>query len=148
MKNILIIAVVTALTGCAMTSNQATTVALEFRPGSESPGPGLTEMTVQGSDQVVYISDEVVLSNVDVQSARMASGPSGPQIELVFTKAGAEKFAAATEKNIRKPLGILIDHQLISAPIVMDKITGGQVTIAGNFTEDEAQHIADQIYAH
>ena len=41
-------------------------------------------MTVVGSDQTVYLSDEVVLSNEDVASSRVVSGPSGSQIEMVF----------------------------------------------------------------
>ena len=148
MRNILIIAVVAALTGCSTISNRATTVILEFRPGSQSPEQGMKEMTVPGSEKPVYISDDVVLSNVDVDSARVVSGSIGPEIEIVFTKAGAERFATATENNINKPLGILIDNQLISAPVVMDKITGGKAIITGSFTEDEAKRIADGISVH
>ena len=148
MKKILVLAIIAALTGCATMSDKKTLVTLEFRPGSPSPGPGLTEMTIVGAERTVYISDEVVLSNADIKSARVASGSNGPQIEIVFTKAGAQRFATATEQSIRKPLGILIDGQLISAPIVIDKITGGKAIITGSFSKEEAKRIADGIAGH
>ena len=102
-------------------------------------------MTVPGSDQAVYISDDVVLSNNDVVSSRVIPGEAGPQVEIVFTEAGAEKFAAVTKKNIMKPLAILVGGQLISAPIVRDQINGGKVKIAGFLSEQEARRIADGI---
>jgi preprotein translocase subunit SecD len=102
-------------------------------------------MTAPGSESTVYISGDVVLSNTDVASARVVSRPSGPQISIVFTKLGAERFASATENNLMKPLGILVDGQLISAPIVRETITGGKATISGQFTEQEAKRIADGI---
>ena len=125
--------------------SQHAPVTLEFRPGSQSPGPGLTKMTVPGSERTVYVSDDVLLSNADVESAHTVSGPSGPQIEIVFTKAGAKRFTKATEQNIMKPLAILVDGKLLSAPIVREKITGRRAVISGQFTEQEARRIADGI---
>ena len=145
MKKILYISMLAILTGCTTTPKPNASVKLEFRTGSQSPGPGLTEMTAVGSENPIYISDNVVLSNVDVKSARVVSGPIGPQVEITFTMKGAERFEAVTENNIRKPLGILIDGQLISAPIVMDKISGGKALIAGSFSQEEAKRIADGI---
>ena len=146
MKKVLILTVAAILTGCTTIRNPGTAaVTLEFRPGSQSPENGLTEMTVPGSKTPVYISEDVALSNADVQSARVLTGPNGQQIEIVFTKVGAERFAATTERLIRKPLGILVDGKLISAPVVMDKISGGKAIITGSFSEEEAKRIADGI---
>ena len=145
MKKILLLAMVTALIGCVTVRSRNAAVTLEFRPGSQSPGPGLTEMTVPGSERPIYVSDDAVLSNADVKSARVVPGPSGPQIEIVFTKAGAERFATATENNLMKPLGIIVDGQLISAPTVREKVSGGRAIITGSFSEDEAKRIADGI---
>lgn len=145
MKKLLLPGIIVALTGCATIRSRPPAVTLEFRPGSQNPGPGLTQMTVPGASSPVYISEEVVLSNEDVQSARVGSGPNGPRIEIFFTKAGAERFATATASNIRNPLGILVDGQLISAPIVMEKITGRRADISGRFTQEEAKRIADGI---
>ena len=42
-------------------------------------------------------------------------------------------------------LAMLLDGQLISAPIVREKIPGGKAVIAGRFSPEEAQRIADGI---
>lgn len=96
MKKMLTLVVVAALTGCATTGGRNTSVQLEFRPGSQSPGPGLTEMTVPGSERPVYVSEDVLLPNADIESDRVVSGPNDPQIEIVFTKARAKRFTIAT----------------------------------------------------
>ena len=44
-----------------------------------------------------------------------------------------------------KPLVILVDGKVLSAPIVREKISGGRAVIAGRFTEEEAKHIANGI---
>ena len=145
MKKIATLTMLVTLAGCTTMPSVKPGVTLQFRPGSHTPATGLTEMTVVGSDQKVYLSNEVVLSNADVKSARVVTGPSGPQIDIVFTKAGAERFTRATADNIMKPLGILVDGQLISAPIVREKISGGRAVISGRFSEQEARRIADGI---
>jgi hypothetical protein len=115
---------------------------LEFRPASEMPGPGLTEMTLSGSEKSFFVSDEVVLSNADVESAQAAMGPFQPHVEITFTKEGAERFATVTENNLNKPLAIIVSGRLIAAPIVMDKIVGGKAEIQGTFSEEEARRMA------
>jgi preprotein translocase subunit SecD len=145
MRKILILAMVTVFAGCATMQNQKAPVTIEFRPGSQSPKTGLTKMTASGSQSSVYISEDVALSNADVKSARVKRGANGPQIEIVFTKAGTERFAQTTEHITGKLLGILVDGQLISAPRVMEKISGGKAVITGNFSEEEAKRIASGI---
>lgn len=145
MKYLLSLMLITILTGCARMPLREAQVSLEFRPGSHTPEPGMKEMTVVGTGAIVYISNEVVLSNADVKSARVITDHSQPQIEIQFTEAGAARFAEATEKYHRKPIGILVDGRLISAPVVQERITGSRAIIAGLFSEEEAQRIAEGI---
>jgi len=72
-------------------------------------------------------------------------GESGPQIEIVFTEDGAKRFSTVTERNIMNPLAILVDGQLLSAPIVRERITGGKALISGSFGKAEAERIANGI---
>ena len=65
-----------------------------------------------------------------------------PQVAIQFDSEGAQLFADLTEKNITKPIAIFVGGELISSPVVNDKITGGQAVITGNFTLDEAQGLA------
>ncbi len=65
-----------------------------------------------------------------------------PYVSIAFNDEGAELFAEITDKNIGKPLAIFVGGELISAPNVRSKITGGNAIIEGSFTIDEATTLA------
>ncbi|GEN76102.1 SecDF P1 head subdomain-containing protein [Chryseobacterium hagamense] len=62
-------------------------------------------------------------------------------IDIVLTEAGAKKFKKLTRKNIAKPIAIVLNGKLISAPLVINPIPDGKVQISGNFTEAEIDEI-------
>ncbi len=68
-----------------------------------------------------------------------------PQVALSFNKKGAELFALVTKKNIGKPVAIVVDNFIISAPVVQQEIIEGNAVISGNFTTDEAKKLAISI---
>src|SRR3989344_1236186 len=68
-----------------------------------------------------------------------------PNVSIEFNEKGAELFSSITEKNIGKPLAIVLDGQIISAPVVQEKITGGSARISGEFTLDQAKNLAIQL---
>ena len=70
-----------------------------------------------------------------------------PTVILQFNDEGAKLFEEITARNIGKPLAIYLDYQLLSAPIVQDKISGGSAQITGRFTVQEAQMIARNLNA-
>lgn len=59
------------------------------------------------------------------------------QILLAFDEAGAAQFGGLTELNLNRPLAILIDNRVVSAPVIRSKITS-RVAITGQFTEEQA----------
>ena len=63
-------------------------------------------------------------------------------VALQFNSEGAKKFADITARNLNKPLAIFLDNALISAPLVQQKIIGGQAVISGDFTLEEAKKLA------
>ncbi|MGB9883496.1 MAG: preprotein translocase subunit SecD, partial [Microgenomates group bacterium] len=65
-----------------------------------------------------------------------------PQVALTFTEKGAKLFAEITKRNVNKPLAIVIDNSLITAPIVKQEIIDGNAVISGNFSVDEAKKLA------
>ena len=65
-----------------------------------------------------------------------------PYVSIKFNEEGAKLFESLTEKNIGKPLAIFVGGQLISAPTVQDKISGGQAQITGQFSLEEANNLA------
>lgn len=70
-----------------------------------------------------------------------------PFIGIEFNKEGSEIFEELTGRNVGKPLAIYIDGQLISSPVVQEKISGGKAQITGQFTVDEAKALARNLNA-
>ena len=65
-----------------------------------------------------------------------------PEVSLSFNKEGGDLFAKITARNIGKPVAIVIDNMIISAPTVQQQISEGNAVITGNFTVDEAKKLA------
>jgi len=72
---------------------------------------------------------------------------SQPQISLDFNSEGAKLFADLTERLVGRPIGVFLDEALITAPIVQEKISGGQAQITGQFTVDEARQLVERFNA-
>jgi len=65
-----------------------------------------------------------------------------PYVSIQFNGEGAKLFSEITERNINKPLAIFVGGDLISAPTVRGKISGGQAQIEGDFSVEEATNLA------
>lgn len=89
------------------------------------------------------------LTGADVRDANVlfSEVDGSPGVGIEFTPEGAEKFARLTETNVGKVLPILLDGQVISAPTVQEKITGGSAQISGGFDLETAKQMAIQINA-
>lgn len=65
-----------------------------------------------------------------------------PQVQIEFTSDGTSKFAEITERNIGKIVAIVLDDQIISAPVVQQQILGGSAVITGSSDVDEANRLS------
>jgi preprotein translocase subunit SecD len=65
-----------------------------------------------------------------------------PYVSITFDKKGARIFERITGDNVNKQLAIVLDNTVYSAPVIQDKIAGGQARITGRFTTDEARDLA------
>jgi preprotein translocase subunit SecD len=65
-----------------------------------------------------------------------------PFVSINFDKKGARDFERITGDNVNKRLAIVLDDTVASAPVIQEKIAGGQARITGDFTLDEAKDLA------
>ncbi|MBI4175345.1 protein translocase subunit SecD [Candidatus Berkelbacteria bacterium] len=88
-------------------------------------------------------------ADVDIQSGASGggSGRTEPIINLTFSSEGAELFRQITARNVQKPVAIVLDDQLISAPTVQQEISGGQAIITGVGNVREAKQLSIQLNA-
>jgi preprotein translocase subunit SecD len=68
-----------------------------------------------------------------------------PIVSLKFNDQGAELFAKITRENTGKVLGIFLDQEPISLPVIQEEITGGEATITGGFTPPEARALVKNL---
>ncbi len=71
----------------------------------------------------------------------------GPVVQLNFNSEGTKKFADITRRNIGKPVAIVLDNIIITAPNVNEEILTGDAVISGNFTQEEAKALSTQLNA-
>ena len=67
---------------------------------------------------------------------------SEPYVSLSFNTAGANLFEEVTGANVKKRLAIILDNTIYSAPVIQEKIAGGNAQITGNFTMEEAKDLS------
>lgn len=65
-----------------------------------------------------------------------------PYVAIQFNEEGGKLFEALTEQNLNKRIAIFVGGDLISAPNVNEKISGGRAQISGDFTIEEASALA------
>ena len=65
-----------------------------------------------------------------------------PIVTFRFNAAGTRRFARVTQENIGRPFGVVLDDEVIAAPIIREPILGGSGQISGSFTLEDANRIA------
>ena len=67
------------------------------------------------------------------------------EIILKFKPAGAAQFGKVTGDNVGRLLAIVLDGQLYSAPQIKVAITGGNASITGNFSREDAENVSNAL---
>src|ERR1700722_14616618 len=101
-----------------------------------------TDASGQGS---VYLLDRApVITGRDLRSATALSSTDNPgSYEVAFTLSteAARRFGPFTEQNIGRPMAIVLDHKVESAPVIQSRIDdSGRIT--GRFGQQEANDLA------
>lgn len=89
------------------------------------------------------------LSGKYLSSAAVAFDPNtgSPYVQLNFNQEGGDIFGNLTNDRVGDVIGIFLDSQAISTPVVQEAIYGGQATITGNFSIQEAKLLAQRLNA-
>lgn len=89
------------------------------------------------------VKGNVVLTGKDLKDAK-AQVSQGNQavVGLEFSEEGGQKFADLTARNIGKQIAIVLDGEVLTAPVVQEAITGGRAQISGSRNVEEAEHLA------
>ncbi|MFH1344526.1 MAG: protein translocase subunit SecD [Pseudomonadota bacterium] len=90
------------------------------------------------------IKKQVLVSGGDLTDAQPGfdQRTGEPIVSFRFNTSGSRKFAQATTENVGQPFAIVLDNEVISAPVIREPITGGSGQISGNFTVQAANDLA------
>lgn len=128
-----------------------TTARLTFNPvvsrsSDANANPGLGNSLVPSLDepgQNYIIETAAVVSGEDLVDAQPAFDQNGrPAVSFRFNTAGARRFGDYTAENIGSPFAIVLDDEVVSAPVIQSHIPGGSGIITGNFTVEESTNLA------
>ncbi len=111
-----------------------------------APNPGPREALLPAMDQpgTYYVVEKTpVVTGEELTNAQPAFDQNGkPAVEFQFDPTGARKFGDYTANNIGKPFAIVLDDEVISAPVIQSHIPGGRGIITGSFTVEESTELA------
>jgi preprotein translocase subunit SecD len=65
-----------------------------------------------------------------------------PYVSISFNATGARIFEEVTGANVKKRLAIILDNTVYSAPVIQEKISGGNAQITGTFTTEDAKDLS------
>jgi len=90
------------------------------------------------------IQDKTLMTGDALQDARVRFDQynNRPYVSLSLKSIGAREFDRITAENVGRHLAIILDNNVYSAPVIKQRISGGQAVIEGSFTLDEAKDLA------
>ncbi|MBD3763702.1 MAG: protein translocase subunit SecD [Rhodobacterales bacterium] len=128
-----------------------TTARLTFHPvvgrtTDAQADPGARNLLLPSMDEsgIYYIVEQTpVVSGEDLVDAQPAFDQNNrPAVNFRFNPSGARAFGDYTAANIGSPFAIVLDDEVISAPVIRDHIPGGSGIITGSFTVEESTQLA------
>ncbi|MTJ05691.1 MAG: protein translocase subunit SecD [Sediminimonas qiaohouensis] len=128
-----------------------TTAQLTFQPvvsrtsdKDASPGAGNEVLPSLDTPGQYYILERApVVSGEALVDAQPSFDQNGqPAVNFRFNTSGARKFGDYTAENIGNPFAIVLDDEVISAPVIQSHIPGGSGIITGDFTVEESTQLA------
>jgi preprotein translocase subunit SecD len=102
----------------------------------------------------VVVSEKPIILKKTILSGGLLKGAwpgvdeyGNPVVDIEFNPEGTKIFANATSRSVGKPIAILLDKKIISAPTVREPIPSGKAQISGNFTIEEVQDLVIKLKA-
>jgi preprotein translocase subunit SecD len=128
-----------------------TTAQLTFNPvvsrtsdGAQAPGVGNKLIPSLDEPGLFYVIESApVVTGEDLVDAQPSFDQNGnPAVSFRFNTGGARTFGDYTAENIGSPFAIVLDDEVVSAPVIQSHIPGGSGIITGNFGVEESTNLA------
>ena len=128
------------------TTAQLTFNAVVNRTSDPNQVPGARNVLLPSLDEpnTYYVIEKTpVVTGEELVDAQPTFDQNGrPAVSFRFNPAGARKFGNYTAQNIGSPFAIVLDNEVISAPVIQSQIPGGSGIITGSFSIEESTQLA------
>ena len=112
--------------------------------GRLPPDSELLKGSAKEGGQNYVIEKRIMVSGEDLTDAQPGfdQRTSEPIVSFKFNLNGARRFAQVTQENVGRPFAIVLDNEVISAPVIREPILGGSGQISGSFSVQGANDLA------
>lgn len=93
-------------------------------------------------NRVLAVRTDEIVGGDNLVDAQTNFQDANSVVAFRFDSAGGKRFGEATRQNVGRPIAIVLDGKIISAPVVREPILGGRGTISGDFSVQEATDLA------
>ncbi|SDX07708.1 protein translocase subunit SecD [Roseicitreum antarcticum] len=120
------------------------TAKMSFQMVAPASGPGVSSLPMRDGSGLLTVEDRVALSGDRLEHAASAFDPQTgrPMVTFDFDRQGGIAFARITADHIGDRFAVVLDGQVLTAPVIQSAIPGGKGQITGDFTAEEAQTLA------
>ena len=112
---------------------------------TRAPGPGNIIFPDAESPGTGYIVERrALVSGEQLEDAQPGFDPQTGEavVNFRFDTSGARKFGKATSENVGRPFAVVLDGEVITAPVIREPILSGSGQISGSFTVESAGRLA------
>ncbi|HET6488407.1 MAG TPA: protein translocase subunit SecD [Syntrophales bacterium] len=102
------------------------------------------EKTTGRREGMYLLKERTLLTGQSLENAQVKISDrfGEPYVAIKFNPQGARDFDRITGENVNKRLAIILDGAVYSAPVIKERISGGDAQITGSFTMDDAKDLA------
>ncbi|RZO34918.1 MAG: protein translocase subunit SecD [Rhodospirillaceae bacterium] len=116
-------------------------------PGRRRPAgtvclPSIDERDSNNKAIMYLVKRRAVVDGEDLVDAQATFQDGQAVVSFRFNAVGARRFGDVTRENVGQPFAIVLDKEVISAPVIREPILGGNGIISGNFNVQSAQDLA------
>ena len=133
--------------GCALFHKDHDETTLRIYEEANSALPAESQQTVEipHADLKITVSPYPTLTEQDVQSAELYSTAGGKSVYLRFDPHGTVVLDEMTTRTRGQYVAILVNQRPVGAWLVDQRIINGQFLVEGDFTDEEAKKIVDDL---
>ncbi len=116
----------------------------QFITDNKEESFGTEKLSFEDGSEIAIVSKRIIINGDNLVDAGVRVEDTSSETVVTFNldRVGSKKFGKATSSGIGKRLAIVLDNQILSAPIIREAIVGGAGQISGDFTFQSATDLA------